>query len=267
MQLEAPQEISQLLSDIVTQCTGLLGDNLVGIYLHGSLAMGSFNPDASDVDFLVVTKTTLTPEKRKELAQAMIRLSEHAPRKGLEMSVITQRELLDFTHPTPYEFHFSNEWIERYQNDTFDYAKENLVDGDLAAHLTIIKARGIVLYGQAIDAVFPDIPKQHYIDSILDDARAILRNLGSTGSNSSSTAEWSTPVYNVLNLCRVRAFLEAGLITSKREGGEWALLHATPFQANLIRQALAEYTNSQKQEWNQQALQRFGQEMSALFPA
>ena len=27
-----------------------LGDNLVGIYLHGSLAMGRFNPDTSDID-------------------------------------------------------------------------------------------------------------------------------------------------------------------------------------------------------------------------
>jgi hypothetical protein len=120
-----------------------------------------------------------------------------------------------------------------------------------------------VLYGQAIAAVFPDIPKQHYTDAILDDARAILRNLG---SNSSPTSDWSTPMYTVLNLCRVRAFLEAGLITSKREGGEWALLHATPFQASIIRQALAEYTNSQKQEWNQQSIQRFRQEMSALLP-
>jgi predicted nucleotidyltransferase len=252
MQLEAPQEIAQLLSDIVTHCTGLLGDTLVGIYLHGSLAMGSFNPDSSDVDFLVVTKTTLTPEKRKELAQAMIRLSEHAPHKGLEMSVITERELLDFKHPMPYEFHFSNRWIEQYRDDTFDYAQDNLVDGDLAAHLTIIKARGRVLYGQPIDAVFPDIHQQYYIASILADAREILLNMG------------SNPVYNVLNLCRVRAFLAAGLITSKREGGEWALLHATPFQAGIIRQALAEYTSSRKQEWNQQALQRFGQEMSAL---
>ena len=151
MQLEVPKEISQLLSDIVTHCTGLLGENLVGIYLHGSLAMGSFNPDSSDVDFLVVTKTPLTPEKRKELAQAMIRLSEHAPPKGLEMSVITQEVLRDFTHPTPYEFHFSNEWIERYRNDTFDYAEDSMVDGDLAAHFTIIKARGLVLSGKAID--------------------------------------------------------------------------------------------------------------------
>jgi predicted nucleotidyltransferase len=254
MQLEAPQDIVQLLNDIVTECTRLLGGNLIGIYLHGSLAMGSFNPDASDVDFLVVTKTNLTPEKRKELAQAMIRLSAHAPHKGLEMSVVTQEVLRDFKHPTPYEFHFGNEWIERYQNDMFDYAQENRVDGDLAAHATIIKARGIVLYGRAIDAIFPDIPEQHYTDSILADAREILLNMG------------SNPVYNVLNLCRVRAFLEAGLITSKREGGEWALQHATPFQAGVIKQALAEYTNNQKQEWEQQALQRFGQEMSALLP-
>jgi streptomycin 3"-adenylyltransferase len=263
MQLEVPQEIVQLLSDIVSECKVLLGDNLVGVYLHGSLAIGSFNPDASDVDFLVVTKNKLTPEKRREIAQCMLRLSHRAPRKGLEMSVITQEALRDFKHPTPYEFHFSNEWIEQYRNDTFDYSKDNLVDGDLAAHFTITKARGLVLSGKPIDAVFPDIPKQHYTSSILADARDILRNLSST---SSSALEWSTPVYNVLNLCRVRAFLEAGLITSKREGGEWALLHATSFQASIIRQALAEYTNSQKQEWNQQALQRFGQEMSELLP-
>jgi predicted nucleotidyltransferase len=263
MQPQASPEISQLLSDIVTEFTGLLGDDLVGVYLHGSLAMGCFNPDASDVDFLIVTNNKLTPEKRREIAKAMLRLSVHAPRKGLEMSVITERELLDVQHPSPYEFHFSTAWLEQYRNDTFDYSRDNLVDGDLAAHLTIVKARGIVLYGQAIDALFPDIPKHYYRDSILGDAREILENLSSTGSY---TSDWSTPVYNILNLCRVRAFLEAGLITSKREGGEWALLQATPFQATIIRQALAEYTLSQKEEWNQQALQRFGQEMSALVP-
>jgi predicted nucleotidyltransferase len=259
MQLETSPEISQLLSDLVAECTDLLGDNLVGIYLHGSLAMGCFNPDSSDVDFLVVSSDRLTPEKRRETAKAMLRLSEHAPPKGLEMSVITERELLDVKHPTPFEFHFSTAWIEQYRNDTFDYSRDNLVDGDLAAHLTIIKVRGIVLYGQAIDALFPDIPEHYYRDSILGDAREILENLSSTTSYPS---DWSTPVYNVLNLCRVRTYLEAGLITSKREGGEWALLQATPFQAALIRQALAEYTQSQKEEWNQEALQRFGQEMS-----
>ena len=31
-----------------------LGSHLVGVYLHGSLAMGCFNPEASDVDLLVV---------------------------------------------------------------------------------------------------------------------------------------------------------------------------------------------------------------------
>lgn len=33
-----------------------LGGNLVGIYLHGSLAMGCFNPDTSDVDLLLVVR-------------------------------------------------------------------------------------------------------------------------------------------------------------------------------------------------------------------
>ena len=37
-----------------------LGDNLVGIYLHGSLAMGRFNPDTSDIDLSLVVADKLT---------------------------------------------------------------------------------------------------------------------------------------------------------------------------------------------------------------
>lgn len=37
-----------------------LSENLVGIYLHGSLAMGCFNPSRSDVDLVVVKESLLT---------------------------------------------------------------------------------------------------------------------------------------------------------------------------------------------------------------
>ena len=78
-------------------------------------------------------------------------------------------------------------------------------DKDLAAHFTIIKACGIVLYGAGINEVFADVPRDKYIDSIwadIEGARAeILEN----------------PVYIILNLCRVAAFLKDNLILSKKQ--------------------------------------------------
>lgn len=252
MNLNAPPYINRLLDEIVDFMKGLLGTNLVGVYLHGSLAMGSFNPDKSDIDFLVVTRTKLSPEARRRLATAMIALTKHAPAKGMEMSVLTVETLENFKHPTPYEFHFSNAWLKRYQNNEVDLTDDNKVDADLAAHLTITKARGVTLYGEPIDAMFPDIPNHCYTDSILADAKDILEDMS------------SDPVYNVLNLCRVWAYLVDGKITSKKEGGEWALQHATSFQKSVIEQALAEYAGTASSPWDNEALNRFGQEMADL---
>ena len=50
------RELEPLLSEI--RCTHLeiLGGNLVGLYLHGSLALGGFNPRRSDVDYIAVVQ-------------------------------------------------------------------------------------------------------------------------------------------------------------------------------------------------------------------
>ncbi len=37
-----------------------IAENLIGIYLHGSLAFGCFNPLRSDIDLLVVTQREMT---------------------------------------------------------------------------------------------------------------------------------------------------------------------------------------------------------------
>ncbi|WP_245585925.1 nucleotidyltransferase domain-containing protein [Paenibacillus pinihumi] len=37
-----------------------LGSNLAGIYVHGSVAMGCFNPEKSDLDLLVVVYKKLS---------------------------------------------------------------------------------------------------------------------------------------------------------------------------------------------------------------
>jgi len=43
----------KLLESFVERNKEILEDSLVGIYLHGSAAMGCFNPAKSDIDLLV----------------------------------------------------------------------------------------------------------------------------------------------------------------------------------------------------------------------
>ena len=48
-------DTEELLNRFTSESKRIIGDDLAGIYLHGSLAMDCFNPDRSDIDLIVVT--------------------------------------------------------------------------------------------------------------------------------------------------------------------------------------------------------------------
>ena len=51
--LQIPENI---LTHFVEAAREAIGENLLGVYLHGSAAMGCFNPKSSDLDLLVGEK-------------------------------------------------------------------------------------------------------------------------------------------------------------------------------------------------------------------
>ena len=57
--IAAHAEVSDLLADIQARLIRLLSENLVGIYVFGSVASDSYDPGVSDVDLLVVTARQL----------------------------------------------------------------------------------------------------------------------------------------------------------------------------------------------------------------
>lgn len=84
-------------------------ENVVGIYLHGSLAMGCFNPAKSDIDLLVVANNNLTKEENKAIAKRILKFHEDLTNaRGIELSIVLESSLKDFVYPTPFEFHYSD---------------------------------------------------------------------------------------------------------------------------------------------------------------
>lgn len=75
----------RLITDRLTEeSRKIFGENLTGVYLHGSLAMGCFNPDKSDIDLIIVTEEAPTEEQKLQLMEQTVRLNELAPEKGLK---------------------------------------------------------------------------------------------------------------------------------------------------------------------------------------
>lgn len=58
--MDVSPEIAALLDALTLGIHETLDDNLVGVYLRGSLAMGDFDPATSDVDFFTITERPIT---------------------------------------------------------------------------------------------------------------------------------------------------------------------------------------------------------------
>ena len=56
-------DVDGILDLLLTQVKEILSEDFIGMYLYGSLSSGDFNPETSDVDFLVVTTDELSAEK------------------------------------------------------------------------------------------------------------------------------------------------------------------------------------------------------------
>lgn len=244
-------EFRSFIDDFVMQSKNILGDNLTGIYLHGSAAMGCFNARKSDIDLLVVVKNAVSDEIKRQYMDMVVAMNQRAPEKGIELSIVKESVCNPFVYPTPFELHFSIAHLNWYTSDPEDYVKKMKgTDQDLAAHCTIIYHRGKTLYGRDIKSVFSEVSSEDYMDSIWSDIENAKDEIVDNA------------MYIVLNLCRVLAYKRESLILSKQEGGEWAIkdIVVSEYQ-KLISEALNEYQTGEPMSFKPSAATGFAEYM------
>lgn len=223
-----------ILNRIAGTFKEILKENMVGIYVHGSLAFGCFRWDYSDIDFLVVVRERPDLEEKEALVETLLRLETQCPRKGVEMSVVLEEVCATFVHPTPFELHFSNGHRDACRANLTEYCRTmNGVDRDLAAHFTVVRAVGRVLCGQPVERVFGNVPREAYLDSIRYDVERAGEEIR------------ENPVYIILNLCRVLAFLKEGTVLSKEQGGRWGMENLPDMYLPVVEAALQSYCSGQ----------------------
>jgi predicted nucleotidyltransferase len=248
-----PPPVRERVEELAGAFRRTLGDNLVGIYLHGSLAMACFNPERSDIDLLVVTREAMDLEAKRTIGESLLRLSGDP--WPIEISFLRQGDLDPWRYPTPFDLHYGEDWREKYTaelgGDGWRLWNDAVpTDPDLAAHCTVMRERGICLHGAPIAEIFPPVPHADYVAALLYDV--------------GTAPEWITanPVYGILNLCRVLWYLQEGRVASKDEGGSWAVENLPEELREPARQALAIYRSEiEEGPFDGAALARFVAEL------
>jgi len=232
----------------------ILEGNLVGVYLHGSLALGCFNPLRSDLDLLLKIERGMSVEKKRELIEEVLPLSGSP--YPLEFSVLTAEGLDPWQYPTPFDLHYSEDWREKYRRELShggwrDWNEETVKDPDLAAHIKMTRLRGYTLWGKPHWEALPSVSKEDYARSLLEDLRWIKE--GGTDD----------PVYVILNLCRIYLYFAEGRVLSKEEGGRLAKGRFKRSFDRLIERALLVYRERGRVEqgFDRSSLKHFMEEI------
>ncbi len=234
--LTCDETVRRYITGLVDLFLSTLLDNLAGVYLHGSLATGSYFPPKSDIDLIVVVKQRIESGMAQALHLAIAQYAQASPTVGgIELSVISAKTASTAPSEMPYELHYSESWYQRILDDQVEYGTQP-VDPDLQAHVRCVKKRGICLYGMPINEAFGEVKWQSFLAAIREDFDWIAEGEDILES----------PYYGVLNICRVLQALRENnpKERSKLEGAVWGLRNLPQEYRPLIRKALAAYASN-----------------------
>ena len=218
-----PTQVSALLQDLTTRFPVILGRNLVGIYLYGSLTQRAFDPRRSDIDCIVVTERDLSEAQFRRLGGWLARAAESNPWVArLQMLFLIRNEVLTM-----------NSKACLYQ---FGHLKRSGSDGNPIIWLNVLES-GVVLFGPRPESFVPQITPEILF-------QALEREVGYLREEISCKpeSEWrdvpSYRAYAVLTLCRILYSLIKGTIVSKPRAARWAIKHLPEEWREIIIQAL-----------------------------
>lgn len=221
------QDVNEMLTVLVSGMQEILGDQLLGVYLDGSLASGGFDED-SDIDFVAITRDEIPEKTFMELQAMHDRLSRlDSPWAiQLEGSYISQYAA---RRTDPAFTLYPN--IERGMGERLKLARH----GDLwNIHRYLLRERGIIILGPdprtLIDPVFPDQLRQAMRPMLFEWLGKILQDPTQVKTRGYQS-------YIVLTICRILYTLANGAVASKPEAVRWAKVNLGQRWAGLIERA------------------------------
>lgn len=194
------------LNDLIK---GILGDNYFGMYIHGSLALGDFDTNTSDIDFMVVVNNQLSQNDFLKLKQMHenFRNSDSYWSNRFEGSYVEFSWLREYLPPAltrPY-----------CNNDEF---KLELYGYEWTLELFILREFGICIEGEDLKQFIPQIS-----DEVLKEATLkLLRISWLPLTESDYIFKPDYPTYAIQTMCRALYMFKFGKIVSKEVARKWA---------------------------------------------
>lgn len=225
----ADLDIRKYVIRIAAEVGDILDNRLAGLYLHGSLATGSFFRHSSDVDVLILVDGPLPAATLGALDEKLRELDRSRPSKGeLEVMVLQAIHARHYEHPLPVELQLnSSAWA-------------------VPAQLMHVRQRSLRLTGDEPARAVGVVPWFAFMDAVMHEFEAKGQQIQ------------TRPVSVILNACRTLhdATVSNVEILSKLEAAQWARNVAGGEFVPLIDDALAVYTANASRNFDRATIER-----------
>ncbi len=211
--MEISPEVAALLVALTAGIHEALGENLMGVYLRGSLAMGDFDPATSDVDFFTITER---------------------PVSAAEFAALTALHDALSRLPNPYGDQLEGPYIDRAavwryepgrrfptigRNEALEWSEHG---ANWVLERWVVRERGVTLLGPEPRALIAPVSRDMLRAAIRDRLRDWVDFARQTDD-----PHWrqhrSHTAYIIETMCRALCSLATGELQSKPQAVAWAL--------------------------------------------
>lgn len=222
--MDVPQDLHELLQALAADLPAILGENLVGVYLWGSLTYAAFDAACSDVDLVAVTRRDLNGQEFSDIDAWFTKKAEQNRWIcTIDMRFVIDGEFLDKGSRCCGFYHYLGK-LSRHGSD-----------GNPIIWMNIAEC-GITLWGQDVKLIAPVVSRQCLNEALLLELNYLNEDLASNAGDRSSKA-FIHNAYAVLTACRILYTAQQGSLASKDRAYGWAMETVPPKWRNIIHAA------------------------------
>jgi predicted nucleotidyltransferase len=210
---------------LVVGIQDVVGEILVGAYLHGSAVLGGLRP-RSDVDVIAVITRRTTSDEQRALVDLLLTVSRRP--RPIEFELVVESEIRPWRYPPRFDFHYSELWRGEFESGKLEPWTRR-TNRDLASVITMTLVGDKPLFGPPPAEVFEPVPRRDYIDAVLRDTQTVDEHM-----------EWDTRNV-VLTLARIWSAVATSEVYAKDQAAAWALPRLPEEHRPVLEAARAVY--------------------------
>lgn len=228
---------------VIAAVRDVVGDDLLGVYLHGSATLGGLRPN-SDIDLLGVLARPTTDDEKRELIGRITRLSRRgdASVRSIELELLVGPDVRPWRYPAPIDFKYGDWLCDDFERG--ELTPWTSPEPDIALLVTAVLRADRPLLGPPPSRLLDPVPAADVRRAVLDSMPQLHAWLDGDEANVTMT------------FARIWVTVATGRIVPKDVAVGWAIERLPPEHHPVLERARTIYVDGLGDVWDPELLVR-----------